>query len=953
MANKKTYKILSKGNILPGFDKEQVIDNIHSITRIPKETIIRKFFSGKTVVIRHAYTQEDASQLQKKFSSTGIETYIHEFNEPVIAQNTESGSKPETKTNVTKDKKNRLKKSVAAIAILLIISVIVLTLITKDNLSEESSIATDPTSTPTKEKGFDHSTKPKKPSNNTQTNKRTNRPDWYALEEIKSLIKVTSDSELLMLFQFLSLINTNQETIDNISRVIKNSAKISKKTPLYIVTSDKNKKYDFSILLQTNKVLSEPEMAHIEKKLNSHKNNCPPTDLSSKVKIKVKNYNKNVIITSINEAAKLEEFQALIEQNQLKTQLLKIESLFSNINNNDSINFHFYYRNKNNSDFINLSSSSDVFWLKTKNDIKLKKQLNINTAVGNKRSELKKQNLFDLILFVMFYQPNNSFVEELLLKQKTNELEFEQQQISKLIKNYSAKDLQDYKKELDIDLFVQWQSGPFAITTNQFQFNKNLMIEILAKGQNIQNLMEYSQSSYLNINTVLNNEQKNILALDCTNKTQSNAYFKDLDGELEAYINDDFITYQSMTAKKFIPIQEGYSNKDIEKIKGDIVLRLPGNISQKTIDFNKKGTQVNIESFSLLLNSPSKTNTLNYHIIGNTDQFITIRAYNKSGDVIETIMLEHNTMFNNHLHSYRHQFSEAIDSIKVFYTQNNNTIKYDFSFKPEIPVTENLSLLKDEPHITFTGGDFKLSPVKKEIIEDNPAWLGEKWSGQILQAEDSPFSINLFIQKSNNKSLDSVLNLKSSYSPYIRQNITAVKLTLLEEDKPLINKFISFNENQFLPDEPEAIENAQVITTATTSYLNSNTAFKLDKNLLNKQKSKTLHGYISLSLPESFKTHSKEYTALGQIIKLDSLFIKAVHLDKHQIQFEIQGQIEKLVQLKLYNSEKALISEPFEFKHIEKNKALLTLLYNDKIKLITLVLSHKSAIKEYPFSFSN
>ncbi len=154
MAFKKTYKILSKGNILPGFDKEQVIDNIHSITQIHKEIIIRKFFSGKTVVIRHAYTQEDASQLQKKFSRTGIETYIHEFSEPGITQSTESGSKPETETNVTK------------------------------------------------EKGFNHSTKPKKPGNNTQTNKRTNRPDWYALEEIKSLIKVTSDSELLMLFQF-------------------------------------------------------------------------------------------------------------------------------------------------------------------------------------------------------------------------------------------------------------------------------------------------------------------------------------------------------------------------------------------------------------------------------------------------------------------------------------------------------------------------------------------------------------------------------------------------------------------------------------------------------------------------------------------------------------------------------------------------------------------------------
>ena len=58
MAIKKVYKVSFRGVILPGFDKDQVIENVHNITRIPKHTITRKFFSGKTVVIRHADSQE-------------------------------------------------------------------------------------------------------------------------------------------------------------------------------------------------------------------------------------------------------------------------------------------------------------------------------------------------------------------------------------------------------------------------------------------------------------------------------------------------------------------------------------------------------------------------------------------------------------------------------------------------------------------------------------------------------------------------------------------------------------------------------------------------------------------------------------------------------------------------------------------------------------------------------
>jgi hypothetical protein len=146
----------------------------------------------------------------------------------------------------------------------------------------------------------------------------------------------------------------------------------------------------------------------------------------------------------------------------------------------------------------------------------------------------------------------------------------------------------------------------------------------------------------------------------------------------------------------------------------------------------------------------------------------------------------------------------------------------------------------------------------------------------------------------------------------------------------------------------------QVIAPEIVLYLNSNSAFELDKNLLSKKgnKDKLLHGHIKLSLPTNFKTHSKKYTALGQVVKLDGLLIQTVQLDKHQIQFEIRGKIENLVQLKLYNNKNKLISESLEFKHIEKNKALMTLLYNDKIETVTLVLSQNSIIKKYPFSIS-
>ena len=491
-----------------------------------------------------------------------------------------------------------------------------------------------------------------------------------------------------------------------------------------------------------------------------------------------------------------------------------------------------------------------------------------------------------------------------------------------------------------------------------------MSIELLAKGQNIKNLMEYSQSAFLQIDSVLNQKNINILRPDCA---PHKAYFKDIDGEQEAYIDDDFISYQTITAKQAVNIVPGFNNFDIDLIEGEVALTLPTKIQQEAIKLQKTHLHTQIHDFSLMVKHTPKTNTLNFGVIGNTDQFITIRAYNYSGDVIETLFMTQKAYFNDKVISYRQTFAEPIEVIKAFYTKENKTIKYPFKFKPEILPVKNQTESFEENEISSTDnelipyipGKLDLIPLKKKIQEDNPEWLGTKWSSEkITQKVTSPFYINLFMHKSDGTKIDSVLNIKSSLSAFISQNITAVKLTLLDDTKILIDNFISFNISEHFDGESEGeLEvdgEGQIIPPQMTLYLNSSSAFEINNQLPAKSKNtqSQMHGHLTLSLPTAFKTHSKKYTALGQIIKLDGLFIKTVQLNKHQIQFEIRGNIKDLVQLKLYSKKNKLISQPFEFSHLEKNKALITLLYNDEIDTVKLVLSQNTTFEEYPFSFS-
>jgi len=110
--SKKKYKVLFKGVILPGFDKTEVINNIHKLTNVPIDIITRKFFSGKTVVIRHSDDEQDSAKLMQSFSDAGIETRIEEVDITTLENN-------ETHKNNLNSKRSYIKFSFTVLIITL------------------------------------------------------------------------------------------------------------------------------------------------------------------------------------------------------------------------------------------------------------------------------------------------------------------------------------------------------------------------------------------------------------------------------------------------------------------------------------------------------------------------------------------------------------------------------------------------------------------------------------------------------------------------------------------------------------------------------------------------------------------------------------------------------------------------------------------------------------------
>lgn len=80
------YSVVFMGEIVTGFDKKQVMDNLVSITRLSNEEVEKKFFksSAGRVVIKKTNDLEKARRYHGKFSRAGLAVGIQmDFEEAV------------------------------------------------------------------------------------------------------------------------------------------------------------------------------------------------------------------------------------------------------------------------------------------------------------------------------------------------------------------------------------------------------------------------------------------------------------------------------------------------------------------------------------------------------------------------------------------------------------------------------------------------------------------------------------------------------------------------------------------------------------------------------------------------------------------------------------------------------------------------------------------------------
>ena len=921
----KVFKVLFRGVILPGFDKDDVIKNVHDITRIPEAIIKRKFFSGKTVVIRHADTQEYATRLQKTFAQAGIETYIEEIVKENLSANEDFNEYNASESPEHSDSASKGSKTLILVSIV-VITLIAMVFLTDVFTGKESEIPVSMTDTqktqpeekiaakPVKNKSTDSETPLQ--SHPVSPSQRKSEPAvLFSYDDITQLIKITRLNELKRIKTFLPLFRLTEKQQAGIKKLLKEPLIISEQEPLYLFRTRNN----FGLYVKFSS--SAKDLSDIQSLL-AENTRCAVLQALS-----LKQHNNHYLLSSFNIDKKntdTEDFYL-----SLKHTLHNSQVLFSSEQSPADAIFYFYMKSLG-LPVLKLIASREEFIFLTDADFKSK---TIEEKTGIHLNTLQSldssvPDLWNQVLFTISQNKPATFPKKHLFTE----------QLSSTFNTGSQ--LKPYQKQLDVEFQPQWSSGPFAINTAAFSFEKNHpVIEILAKGQNINTFIEYSAMAQLYTDKVLNRFQQNTMVEGCTSADSVTdnpvQLFKNTDGEQEAYINEDFVSFQTISARDKLLLTSDTQLSDIIEIQGKIALIHPEKILEKNLNLNKPSGILLLEDFILVYDS-TENNTLNYQVIGNTAQFISLRAYNNNGEIIATTDFQYQSQFNQSIKQFKRVFAKPLNNgqvkLKVFYSPQYQVKQYPFKFKPEIKPGQSLSQpLPDDLPVAPEQDQLEIAPLNEQISSDNPQWLGDRLASTTV----APFYINLYQQQNDSQTVaDAIVNIKLSLTPLIHHNLSSTRLILQQsgsraENGTLYNNFIHFNH--------------KIMEDIQQDYLDSNTAIQINTQAEN------IKGEIDLYLPREFMVKSADFKAPGQTIKTNSLQITLIKQTSRSLEFAVSGNLKTLVQLKIYNKNRALISDLIEYRQVDDSHARLDLMYYGEPDSIKLISGKNILTNQYQF----
>ncbi len=1004
------YKVVFKGHLLPGFNKQQVVENIARLTKLPAEKIDQKFFSGKVVIIRRAHEQSYAQKLQQLFTDAGIEVVIlkDESRQSDIAS-AASGADAE---HPDKQAKKQRRSTVTGIKQLVIPLLIGILLIGGFGLWHKYSVTM---AVPEEVTAIENSLASKKllflahinvqqllAQQDLISNDMSSLAGLYAgwikqlngagiepKDSLKQIVSAVYADKQQLVSQTVLLGNFAPDKVKKflvqnyhaqilpgakgmhlrISRINQQSCKPENLLEVSIEAQ--------RILISTRGYLQELQQLLSDKP-------GMLTDLSL-----WRSYQQNKLLslalfvppadTGLQSVDLSDSFpQAVLPLMMAKGLLRKnasVDSLFAGValqwlppsalldvtlNSRDQ-----NWLNQSHTELLkqlqNMQDKSNglIHLQSLLNKLSVQKKIPDNsgsTAPGN------GQLVLSLTLDRAFKKSLELSVRELLAKFFTLETDSSfagrAQQLAaeslddrplKFKKQYAVEQLPAFDAALDKFFKPAWVDGPFALAIDE------LSLESYADGEQVvlqlrgkaQNIENVGDKQLkLKITAAADQQGNNLLAAANCGQSAVTGYFNSLGGQRTAYIDNQAIAYNELEVRRKVKLQKGIRFSQVVSLSGEIELNLATRTESLAFAKTSDNLLVNENSSSILF-KPSAKDTLAYSLSGEHYKVLVVRALNSKKQYLKRI--SRSTMANllHDGYAVTQKYQGEIAYIEVVYAVQLETLSYPFVINEFPPYPTDNQWQYAHEAVTLSS----LAKWQKNYQTMKPLNLTSEhnWNGDMqAQWHDGPLNVALFgLNTSKYWGTKGLLVIKTPLIDELRHNLSALEVVIHDPQAGDIKTEHSYFYQ----------------LRANGYYMNGDFIVDKDKPWLAGQLSFTLPyknaaeplreitGDILIHLPLSMYKRSFSDMNIGAQWQDQGLTAKIVRLGNEVMEFAVSGNRDRLLQIILLDNKNQRISttDIRSGMGMSSTEGNIIVNYHGIPKKAVLILSAGQQIRRYPF----
>jgi len=980
------YKVIFKGCLLAGFDRQQVIDNIVQLTKLPAEKIQQKFFTGKVVIIRRAHDVKYAQKLQQLFTQAGLEVFVlrDTSREQNVDVKIEKNSKKEfIKKELNKTIKSRKRPLLAAFLWLLLAVILVNvwqrysvnTDVPEEVLLMESALANKPLLF------LAHVNVKRLLSMPAHLLNSASAPRW----QIKLMKQFNAAGVKAEAFeQIISAAYIEQQALTYQLMILGDFSIAPVKIFLIkhfhgqVIADDHFSRLKISIGAddacaqeQLMEVSIEPGRIYIS-------SIGALDDLHQLLKQKADNsrdisdwqhYQKDKLMSLlIFNAAQIKaaamthiapDLASMVVQSSRKNTAL--ESIYAALSVPESAS---------SAQFDIVLNSKDSAWLaQTVNDLQAQKaELKIKTQGLTHLPLLLDKLVIQFQPAVADVKPNEHIMMQLMLDEQLQEslpaavTELAEQFLliktdrqnhvtragirEKIDKHplrfwpqYRMTKLSVYDEELEPSFKPVWLEGPFAIAVESLLLaaeSDQIVIALLAKAQNIENIG--AEQVQLSITSVADKQGGNLLAGQACQEAKliNSAYFTRHSGAQSA-------AYKDWQAQVKVKLAKGVHFSQVQSLHGLITLNLA--TRTHTLEFAKSKSDKVLANFgSRLYFVPSQADTLRFSSFGEEQKVLAVRALNAQRQYL-SVQSSKRSIEKNLLaagHSFSQQYQGDIAFIEVIYAAEFSSREYPVNIDklPPYPSADNWQ---------FELQKVKLSSLKRwdelyqqPLEEDFSAQDESSWQG-------GPLNLSLYnLHTSQLSGTRGQLLITTPVIDELRHNLSALEIVFQQpqaKDK----------KSYFYP--LKAIghyQDGEFVLAPEINSMQGQFVFSLAYN--NEQKPLThINGEAIIHLPVSKHRSSFTDMSIGAQWQDEGLRLKIVRLAHELMEFKVLSNRSRLLQISLLNAEDKRISETEIAYGFQPSSGLnsasgnIIVRYRGTPVKALLTVSEGQQIRRYPF----